>query len=104
MNIDIICTIGPISCSQQDLIKLINSGMTIARLNFSHGDYSDHIQYIQNIKAAEKATGKKIKIMQDLSGPKIRTQNQLPISILKNEELVLGQDLTISQLFVHSLA
>jgi len=68
----IICTIGPSSYQIENLIQLIRSGMDAARLNFSHGNHQIHKQYIQNIRAASKQTGKEIAIIQDLQGPKIR--------------------------------
>lgn len=72
VSIDIICTIGPASQSVQTLKELIQSGMTIARLNMSHGDHLSHEQVIRNIRQVAKETGKKVKILGDLQGPKIR--------------------------------
>lgn len=69
----IICTIGPATSSVEKLVKLIETGMDVARLNFSHGEHSDHLQLINNIREASKITGKNVPIMQDLQGPKIRT-------------------------------
>ena len=68
----IICTIGPSSGSVDTLVKMINAGMDVARLNFSHGSYETHLEYINNIRKAAKLTGTHIPILQDLSGPKIR--------------------------------
>jgi pyruvate kinase len=68
----IICTIGPASGSVDILVKLINAGMDCARLNFSHGTYETHREYIKNIRKAAKLTNTHIPILQDLSGPKIR--------------------------------
>lgn len=68
----IICTIGPASGSVETLVKMINAGMDCARLNFSHGTYETHKEYIENIRAASKITNIHIPILQDLSGPKIR--------------------------------
>ncbi|MFY0545683.1 pyruvate kinase [Brevibacillus sp. H7] len=72
MSIDIICTIGPASHSVETLKELIQSGMTIARLNMSHGDHLSHKQGIRNIRQAAGETGKKVKILGDVQGPKIR--------------------------------
>jgi len=68
----IVATIGPASESQDMLERLIRAGMNIARLNFSHGDFTTHAAVIQRIRAAEKATGRKVAIMADLPGPKMR--------------------------------
>ena len=69
----IVCTIGPASQSVETLVKLIDGGMDVARLNFSHGTRDQHKQVIENLKEACKRTGEHITILQDLSGPKIRT-------------------------------
>ena len=68
----IVATIGPASESQEKLEGLIRAGMDIARLNFSHGDFTGHAERIARIRAAERATGRHIAIMADLPGPKIR--------------------------------
>lgn len=70
----IICTIGPATAGSVNLVKLINDGMDIARLNFSHGTHDEHKQYLHDIREAAKITGKDVAIMQDLQGPKIRTE------------------------------
>ena len=69
----IVCTIGPASESVEMLTQLIQNGLDVARLNFSHGTYEEHAARIQNIRAASEAVGKKVAIMLDIKGPKIRT-------------------------------
>lgn len=68
----IICTIGPASEKPATIEKMINSGMVIARLNFSHGTYEQHGNHIVIIRRASNKLSKNIGIMQDLQGPKIR--------------------------------
>jgi pyruvate kinase len=68
----IVCTIGPASNNPAMLEKMINAGMNIARLNFSHGEFTDHKSVIENIRAASRAAGKRVAIMGDLPGPKMR--------------------------------
>jgi pyruvate kinase len=68
----IICTIGPASESVEMLTKLIQAGMTIARINFSHGGFEAHRRVIAHIRTAMRKTGRHVAIMGDLSGPKIR--------------------------------
>ena len=68
----IVVTIGPASESQEMIERLILAGMNVARLNFSHGEFAAHAAVIQRIRAAEKTTGRKVAIMADLSGPKMR--------------------------------
>lgn len=68
----IVCTIGPSSEKREVLVKLIKAGMNVARLNFSHGTYSNHSLLIRNIRSASKKAGEPVAIMQDLQGPRIR--------------------------------
>ncbi|UJF14857.1 pyruvate kinase [Jeotgalibaca sp. MA1X17-3] len=71
----IVCTIGPASESIETLVQLIESGMNVARLNFSHGDHEEHLARIKNIRKASEMTGKMVGILLDTKGPEIRTNN-----------------------------
>ena len=71
----IVCTIGPASESVDMLVNLINAGMNVCRLNFSHGDYEEHGARIKNIREAVKITGKRVAILLDTKGPEIRTHD-----------------------------
>ncbi len=87
----IVCTLGPASDSVEKIIEIIKAGMNVARLNFSHGDYDSHLQLIRNIRKAEKETGQRVAIMQDLQGPKIRV-GKMPkkgIFVKKDQEITL---------------
>jgi pyruvate kinase len=68
----IVCTIGPASNSPAVLEGMIHAGMNVARLNFSHSDFESHADTIQKIRAASKATKRRVAIMADLPGPKMR--------------------------------
>lgn len=69
----IICTIGPKSESVDTLVELINAGMNVCRLNFSHGDHEEQGNRIKNIREAMKITGKRVALLLDTKGPEIRT-------------------------------
>ncbi|KSU63966.1 pyruvate kinase [[Bacillus] enclensis] len=71
----IVCTIGPASESIEKLSQLIDAGMNVARLNFSHGDHEEHGQRIKNIREAAAKAGKTVGILLDTKGPEIRTNN-----------------------------
>ena len=71
----IVCTIGPASESKEMLVNLINAGMNVCRLNFSHGDFEEHGNRIKNIREAVKITGKRVAILLDTKGPEIRTND-----------------------------
>ena len=68
----IICTIGPASSSPKVMEKMIEAGMNVARLNFSHGDFEWHRQVIENLRSVARAARKSLAIMADLPGPKMR--------------------------------
>ncbi|MEA5597348.1 pyruvate kinase [Rivularia sp. UHCC 0363] len=65
-------TIGPASRSPEVLKKLVEAGMSVARLNFSHGSYDDHAETVAMLRAVETELDTPITIFQDLQGPKIR--------------------------------
>ena len=69
----IVCTLGPASNNLEIIGRMILAGMDVARLNFSHGSHAQHEETVKAIREAEAQWGKPIAILQDLSGPKIRT-------------------------------
>ncbi len=69
----IVCTLGPASESPDVVLKLLELGMDVARLNFSHGSHADHAAAIERIRAASRQLVRPVAILQDLQGPKIRT-------------------------------
>jgi pyruvate kinase len=90
----IVATIGPASDSPEMLERLIRAGLNIARLNFSHGDFTGHADRIARIRAAEKATGHRVAIMADLPGPKMRLGkiDPEPIQLIQGEKFTLTSD------------
>jgi pyruvate kinase len=68
----IVCTIGPASESPDVLERMIRAGMNVARLNFSHGDFETHKTVIGGIRESARAVGRRVAIMADLPGPKMR--------------------------------
>ena len=80
-----VCTIGPASDSEQIVEKLIRAGMNIARLNFSHGTYTQHARSIEKIRKISARLNLPVAILQDLPGPKVRTGD------LKQEEILLEE-------------
>jgi len=68
----IVCTIGPTSDSPEIMLQMLHAGMNIARLNFSHGDFSWHKTAIDNLRRAARTAGKRVTVMADLPGPKMR--------------------------------
>lgn len=68
----IVCTLGPATDSAESIAGLIDAGMDLARLNFSHGDHAHHRTVIRRIREASDRSGTPVGILQDLGGPKIR--------------------------------
>jgi pyruvate kinase len=68
----IVVTLGPVTSSKEAIKSLIERGVNVFRLNFSHGSYETHQQLIDNIRMAEKELNENVAILQDISGPKIR--------------------------------
>jgi pyruvate kinase len=63
---------GPATSSEEGIAALLDAGMNVARMNFSHGDYADHQVIYERLRAAAKASDKALAILADLQGPKIR--------------------------------
>ncbi len=82
----IVATIGPASWEKEQLSKMIQAGLNVARLNFSHGDIEQHRQTVQAIREASDELAAPVGIIQDLQGPKIRVAN------LKGERVVEAGD------------
>ena len=87
----LVCTIGPASESPERLQDMLQAGMNIARLNFSHGEFTWHRTTISNLRLAAHTAGKRVTIMADLPGPKIRIGPlaQEPIQLKRGEAFTL---------------
>ena len=72
-NAKIVATIGPASRDEKTLMELIQAGINVARMNFSHGSYKEHADTYKLIRAISRRMNTPITILQDLQGPKIRT-------------------------------
>ena len=100
----IVCTIGPASESEEILEKLIDAGMNVARINFSHGDYEEQKYRIENIKKIREKMNKPVALMLDTKGPEIRigkfengeiSLEEGDLFTLVNEE-ILGDETRVS--------
>lgn len=88
----IVATIGPATSSEEMLAKLLQEGLNVMRINFSHGDFAEHQVKIDNLKKAIKKTGIVAAVMQDLGGPKIRIGDfEKGVIVLKE-----GQEFTLT--------
>ncbi len=87
----IVCTIGPATESEEKLIELMDAGMNVARLNFSHGDFAEHQARVDRIRKITQDKGNVVAIVQDLCGPKIRigTFKDNAINLVRGEKFIL---------------
>lgn len=90
----IVATIGPASQDKSVLTRMINAGMDVARLNFSHGTYDEHAQRIALLRQLSDELDKPITILQDLQGPKLRVGNLQngSVGLLPGEIIVLSSN------------
>jgi pyruvate kinase len=68
----IVCTLGPATSTPQAVAALVEAGMDVARLNFSHGTHQDHLRRLNLVRSAAERAGRAVAVLQDLQGPKIR--------------------------------
>jgi pyruvate kinase len=85
----IVCTLGPAVASRERIAELLDAGMDVARLNFSHGSPESHAELARLIRGESARSGKPIAILQDLCGPKIRTGSIVPASVATGESIWL---------------
>ncbi len=90
----IVATLGPVSSSPEMIERLLNAGVDMFRLNFSHGSLDDKSCLIKNIREASKKLGKEAGILADLQGPKIRTGKMAGDGMLlhKGQQVVITTD------------
>ncbi|HEX8823018.1 MAG TPA: pyruvate kinase [Archangium sp.] len=109
----IVCTLGPASQSQEMLEALLEAGMDVARLNFSHGSHEQHAENIAKLRAASLKVRKAVGILGDLQGPKIRTGRFITGSTelkhdgefhITTDESVKGTDEIVSTTYPHLAA
>lgn len=87
----IVATIGPASRKKKVLKDMIDAGLNVIRMNFSHGSHEDHLDTLNLVRAAEKSAKKPVAILQDLSGPKIRVGK-----ITENTQLIEGTSFVLT--------
>jgi len=90
----IVCTLGPASTDPDTIRRLVDAGMDVARLNFSHGSHEEHRERFDRVRAAARSAGRTVTIMQDLQGPKIRVGQMKDGGVMLSEgdELILTSD------------
>ena len=95
----IVCTMGPASSDASTVDRLIEAGMNVARLNFSHGSHESHRAIFETIRDARVRLGKPVAVMQDLQGHKVRVgsaDDGETVELVKGTEVLLGEGRRIS--------
>src|SRR5882762_1761381 len=94
----IVCTLGPASSTPQRIGELIDAGMSVARLNFSHGSHEDHARLLQIVRSEADRRGKAIAVLLDLQGPKIRVGRFAAgqIELKPGAEFLITTDTTVA--------
>ena len=88
----IVCTIGPASSSPDTMREMVLAGMDVARLNFSHGTWSDHEKNFNNLREIADELGRNVGVIFDLQGPKIRTgrlEDGKPVMLKEGQKLII---------------
>jgi pyruvate kinase len=88
----IVCTLGPSSSTEERIRQLLLLGMDVARLNFSHGTYGEHLQRIHTLRKVAAGLGRTVCILQDLQGPKIRTsalRGHTPVNLVPGSRVTI---------------
>ena len=94
----IIATLGPSSSNETTLRKMIMAGLDVVRLNFSHGNWNEHLKRVKIVRKLNKKYHRAIKIMQDLEGFRIRIGRlKSPIALKKRQTLYLTQEEVVGQ-------
>ena len=90
-NVKIVATVGPASEDEATLRSLIQAGVDVFRLNFSHGTYEEHAAIIERVRRLSHRLGKAVAILQDLQGPKIRVGqlSREPLTLTAGEKVTL---------------
>ena len=91
----IVCTIGP--ASEDKLVDLMNEGMDVVRINFSHGSYPEQKEKIEKFFEARKQVNKPVALLLDMQGPEVRTEmlENAPVELVKGETFTLvNEDIT----------
>lgn len=89
----IVCTLGPASNTPDKIRELIQSGLDVARINFSHGTHEQHARVIADIRRGSAELGRAVAILGDLQGPRIRIGVlPAPLDLVEDAELVLAPE------------
>ena len=91
----IVCTLGPSSSTPEVIGSLLDAGMSVARINFSHGTHASHAQSIARVRQLAAARDRPVAILGDLQGPRIRIGDlEAPVVVAPGDEVILCEEAT----------
>ncbi len=86
----VVCTLGPASCSPEVLHSLMDAGLNVARINFSHGTHDEHAETIATVRRLARELDRPVAILGDLQGPRIRVGDlATPVDLVPGADVVL---------------
>jgi len=93
----IVCTLGPATSSPEKIGQLIDAGMDVARLNFSHGDRTDHLKALQAVRTEARKRDRAVAVLLDVQGPKIRVGRFAAgeVELVEGREFVITTDTSV---------
>ena len=92
----IVATLGPASRDQETIKSLIQGGVNVFRMNFSHGTHDEHLAALKTIRNLSKELFAPVAVLQDLQGPKIRVSKlENPVEIKDGQKVIIGKDFTM---------
>jgi pyruvate kinase len=96
-NVKIVCTLGPASGDRATIRRLADSGMSVARLNASHGDVETRSELVSRVRAVDSAIEKSLGIMLDLRGPEVRTaETDAPVELVEGSTVRFREGSTVT--------
>lgn len=92
----VVCTLGPASSSREALVRLVSGGLSMARINMSHGDRDTHRATIERVREVAGEQGRRVPILVDLAGPKIRVGDlDAPVELADGDEVVIAPEVDV---------
>ncbi|HEX7123767.1 MAG TPA: pyruvate kinase, partial [Gemmatimonadaceae bacterium] len=93
MRTKIVCTLGPATTTREAIAALVDAGLDVARLNFSHGTHAEHARLIAIVREVAAERGRPVAVLGDLQGPRIRVGDlDEPVTVEPGDEVVLCRE------------
>ena len=88
-----VCTLGPATSSAETIEALVQSGLSVARINMSHGVHEEHAERIGHVRRAAERAGRPVAVLADLAGPKIRVGDLVaPLDLTPDDMIIMASE------------